>query len=90
MEAQALKAGMEELTGHTDQAVLELRACLPQFRARHMHLWSACIAHELGRRIGGGEGRALLAEATSGFAMHGIKNPELTLRGMLPGLSEAG
>jgi serine/threonine protein kinase len=90
MEAQALKAGIEDLTGHTDQAVLELRACLPRFRARHMHLWSACIAHELGRRIGGEEGRALLAEATSGFAMHGIKNPELTLRGMLPGLSEAG
>jgi serine/threonine protein kinase len=89
LEAQALAAGLAELSGRPDQAVHELRAALDAFRTRGMRMWEASIAHELGRRLGGDEGRGLLDQAQHGFCALGVRNPDLTIRGILPGLSAA-
>ena len=89
LEAQAVAAGQAELLGRPDAALDALREALMAVRARDMRLWAASLAHELGRRVGGDEGQTLLGEARRDFCALGVRNPDLTIRGIIPGLSEA-
>jgi hypothetical protein len=88
LETFPLRAALAEAEGKSEQVVAILRQGLAGFRRRSMALWTACFAHELGRRVEGDEGRALRAEAQTSFSTHGVKNPSAMLRGCVPGLSD--
>jgi serine/threonine protein kinase len=88
LETLPLRAGVAEVEGKSELAVAILRHGLTAFRQRSMALWTACFAHELGRRASGDEGKAASAEARTSFAAHGIRNPCAMLRSCVPGLSE--
>lgn len=81
-------AALAALEGDEDRVVTHLRDALAAFEASRMLLWHACAAHELGRRIGGDEGRALLDAATVAFAQRGIRDPLRMTAAYLPGLVE--
>ena len=67
-------AGVFALEGRDALANDALRAVVSQARAEGLDFLSAAAASRLGRRIGGDEGDALLAEAEGYFKSQRVRN----------------
>ncbi len=71
--------------GDTDEAILKLGKAIEVFGALHMSGYEATCQHQLGRLLGGDEGRRLLEQAKNWMARESIRDPERWTATLAPG-----
>jgi hypothetical protein len=86
--ADALEAGLAAVEGDDATARGRLEAAAEGFRASDMALHRDAVLAELGRRLGGDEGR-LLASRAGGRVAEQVRDPERIVATLLPGCATA-
>jgi hypothetical protein len=83
--ARLVRAGACRVRDDLDGSVRLLRQAVDGFDAAAMGLYAACARRQLGRLVGGDEGRELLARADAAMAAQSIANPERVTALYAPG-----
>ncbi len=76
------------LAGDEEKAVTLLRESATRFDAMQFKLFAAAANRQLGRLLGGDEGRALMAQADEAMKAEGVVRPERFAAMLLPPLPE--
>ena len=82
---QMFAAVAAEIAGEPEVAIAHYRACLPVMDACGAHIYSHAVRDRLGRLVGGDEGAALRAGTADWLMRQAVREPERTLRMLLPG-----
>jgi eukaryotic-like serine/threonine-protein kinase len=86
--ATLVRGGIASVRGDETTAVARLREAIDGLDEVGMFLYAAAARHELGKLIGGDEGRALIARSGAWMAEHGIRAPEKMVRACVSGFPE--
>lgn len=85
--AKLIRAGIAERTGKPEQAVALLRAASEGFVASGLALHTAIARRILGGKLGGDEGRALVATADTWLATTHVKDAARVTAALAPGFA---
>ncbi|MBV8611197.1 MAG: hypothetical protein JO034_27530 [Singulisphaera sp.] len=83
-----IRAGAASVRGDIDRAVRCLTAAVEGFEASGLELFAAATRRQLGRLLGGSEGRSLIARADTWMAGQAIRSPERMTACLAPGFEK--
>ncbi len=87
--AALLAAGIASVTGDRGEAARALRAAIALGTSAELGLQTEAARYQLGRLLGGEEGRDLLAHAERVYAVQGVRVPSRFVQMVAPGQFEA-
>jgi hypothetical protein len=83
--AHLINASVHRERGDEQRAVEQLRLGIPYLESFGLDLWVPSAKLELGRLLGGDEGRRLERDATAAFKAQNIRNPSRFVAMLMPG-----
>ncbi|MBV8267092.1 MAG: hypothetical protein JO252_12255 [Planctomycetaceae bacterium] len=86
--ARLIRAGAASVRRETDRAVHFLTVAAEGFEACEMELIAAATRRQLGRQLGGDEGRTLIARADDWMAGQAIRRPDRMTACLAPGFEK--
>ncbi|MBV8077052.1 MAG: hypothetical protein JO284_11670, partial [Planctomycetaceae bacterium] len=86
--ARLIRAGAASVRRDTDRAVRFLTGAAEGFEAIGMELFAAATRRQLGRLLGGAEGRTLIARADAWMAGQAIRRPDRVTACLAPGFEK--
>jgi hypothetical protein len=88
--SRLIVAGVASVRGDADGAARALTAAAEGFEATDMGLFAAASRRQLGRLLGGDEGRALIARADAWMAAQSVRRPDRMAACLAPGFDRDG
>lgn len=83
--AHLIQANVQQERGQVGRAVEELRLGIGYLEGHGLDLWVPSAKLELGRLIGGDEGRGLIAQVEASFRGGGVRSPQRFAAMLMPG-----
>jgi hypothetical protein len=80
-----IRAGADNAAGDRDSALAQLREALRHAEAADLGPQAWAVRYQLGKLLGGDEGRGLVAEAERLMGDEGVRSPERTAARYVPG-----